>query len=380
VATLRDILTADDRVREGDPALWEKLDRNRVRCYACGHCCPISEGQPGVCKVRFNHGGTLYVPWGYVAGVQCDPIEKKPFFHAYPGALAYSFGMLGCDLHCAYCQNWVTSQALRDPDAVSPPVEIDPELLVKDALAQGAKVVVSTYNEPLITSEWAVAVFRQARQAGLLTAFVSNGNGTPQVLEYLNPWIDLYKVDLKSFDDRHYRELGGRLQPILDTIRSLHRMGVWLEIVTLLIPGFNDSDAELRNLTSFLSDVSPDIPWHVTAFHQDYKMTSPADTRPEDLLRAAAIGREAGLRYIYAGNLPGRVEGLEDTHCHQCGELLIKRYGYSIEKYKLTARGDCPACHGPVPGRWSKKFDGQITAAPFLPRRHAQLVRILSRP
>jgi pyruvate formate lyase activating enzyme len=380
VATLRDILTADDRVREGDPALWERLDRNRVRCYACGHCCPISEGQPGVCKVRFNHGGKLYVPWGYVAGVQCDPIEKKPFFHAYPGALAYSFGMLGCDLHCAYCQNWVTSQALRDPDAVSPPVEADPELLVKDALAQGAKVLVSTYNEPLITSEWAVAVFRQARQAGLLTAFVSNGNGTPRVLEYLHPWIDLYKVDLKSFDDRHYRELGGRLQPILDTIRSLHRMGVWLEIVTLLIPGFNDSDAELRNLTSFLSDVSPDIPWHVTAFHQDYKMISPADTRPEDLLRAAAIGREAGLRYIYAGNLPGRVEGLEDTHCHQCGELLIQRYGYSIEKYKLTAQGDCPACHGPVPGRWSKKFDGQITAAPFLPRRRAQLVKILSRP
>jgi len=382
VATLRDILTADDRVREGDPALWEKLDRNRVRCYACGHCCPISEGQPGVCKVRFNHGGTLYVPWGYVAGVQCDPIEKKPFFHAYPGALAYSFGMLGCDLHCAYCQNWVTSQALRDPDAVSPPVEIDPELLVKDALAQGAKVVVSTYNEPLITSEWAVAVFRQARQAGLLTAFVSNGNGTPQVLEYLNPWIDLYKVDLKSFDDRHYRELGGRLQPILNTIRSLHRMGVCLEIVTLLIPGFNDSDDELKELTAFLASISPDIPWHVTAFHQDYKMTSPADTRPKDLLRAAAIGRDAGLRYIYAGNLPGRVEGLEDTHCHACGELLIQRHGYLIRKYKLTPEGGCPSCQTPIPGRWSpsKVFDGQIAASPFLPRSQSQLVRILSRP
>jgi pyruvate formate lyase activating enzyme len=380
VATLRDILTADERVREGDPALWEKLDRNRVRCYACGHCCPIADGQPGVCKVRFNHGGTLYVPWGYVAGVQCDPIEKKPFFHAHPGALAYSFGMLGCDLHCAYCQNWVTSQALRDPDAVSPPLLADPELLVKDALAQGAKVVVSTYNEPLITSEWAVEVFRVARQAGLLTAYVSNGNGTPQVLEYIHPWIDLYKVDLKSFDDRHYHELGGRLQPILDTIRSLHRMGVWLEIVTLLIPGFNDSDDELRKLTAFLNGVSPDIPWHVTAFHQDYKMTSPADTRPEDLLRAAAIGREAGLRYIYAGNLPGQVEGLEDTHCHRCGELLIQRYGYSIEKYKLTPQGDCPACHAPLPGRWSKKFDGQIAASPFLPRGRAQLVKILSQP
>ncbi len=242
---LRDIL--NQHVREGE--LYEKLDRNRVRCYACGHCCPIPEGQPGVCKVRYNQGGTLYVPWGYVGGVQCDPIEKKPFFHAYPGALAYSFGMLGCDLHCAYCQNWVTSQALRDPDAVSPPLEASPQALVKDALRQGAKVLVSTYNEPLITSEWAVAVFKEAKAAGLVTGFVSNGNGTPQVLEYLHPWIDLYKVDLKSFDDRHYHELGGRIGPILETIRSLHQMGIWLEIVTLLIPGFNDSDDELRGLT-----------------------------------------------------------------------------------------------------------------------------------
>src|SRR2546421_106540 len=248
VATLRTIL--DQQVREAEPCLYDKLENNRLRCYSCGHCCPIPEGQAGVCKVRYNRGGMLYVPWGYVGGTQCDPIEKKPFFHAYPGALAYSFGMLGCDLHCSYCQNWVTSQALRDPNAVSVPLAVDPELLVKDALAQGAKVVVSTYNEPLITSEWAVAVFRQARQAGLLTAFVSNGNGTPQVLEYLHPWIDLYKVDLKSFDDRHYRELGGRIQPILDTIRALHKMGIWLEIVTLLIPGFNDSDDELRKLTS----------------------------------------------------------------------------------------------------------------------------------
>jgi pyruvate formate lyase activating enzyme len=378
VATLQDILTSDNRVREADPALWEKLDRNRVRCYACGHCCPIPDGQPGVCKVRFNHEGTLYVPWGYVAGVQCDPIEKKPFFHAHPGALAYSFGMLGCDLHCSYCQNWVTSQALRDPNAVSPPLAADPELLVKDALAQGAKVVVSTYNEPLITSEWAVAVFRQARQAGLLTAFVSNGNGTPQVLEYLHQWIDLYKVDLKSFDDRHYRELGGRLQPILETIRTLHKMGIWLEIVTLLIPGFNSSDAELRELTAFLAGVSPDTPWHVTAFHQDYKMTSPADTSAKDLLRAAAIGRDAGLRYIYAGNLPGQVGDLEDTHCQKCGGLLIKRHGYFIDDYKLTPEGNCPRCHTPVPGRWPKKFDGQIAASPFRPRTQAQLVKIQS--
>ncbi len=382
MATLRDIL--DERVVESDRALWEPIAdgssaRNRVRCYACGHRCPISEGQRGVCKVRFNRGGKLYVPFGYVAGVQCDPIEKKPFFHVSPGALAYSFGMMGCDLHCSYCQNWVTSQALRDNNAVSPPQEADPGVLVKDAMAQGAKVVVSTYNEPLITSEWAVAVFRHAREAGLQTGYVSNGNGTPQVLEYLHSWIDLFKVDLKSFDERHYHELGGRLQPILETIRALHKMGIWVEIVTLLIPGFNDSEDELRKLTAFVASVSPDIPWHVTAFHQDYKMTSPDDTRPEDLVRAAKIGREAGLRYVYCGNLPGQVRGLEDTHCPQCGETLIRRLGYWIEDYKLTPEGSCPACHAAIPGRWSREFDGQIAAAPFLPRSRSRLVRILTR-
>ena len=192
----------------------------------------IPEGHVGVCKVRFNRGGKLLVPWGYVGGVQCDPIEKKPFFHAYPGALAYSFGMLGCDLHCGYCQNWVTSQALRDPAAVAPPRRATPQALARAAVRQRARVIVSTYNEPLITSEWAVAVFREARKQGLTTGFVSNGNGTPEVLDYLRPWVDLYKVDLKSFRDRQYRRLGGRLQPILETIGSLFRQGFWLEIVT----------------------------------------------------------------------------------------------------------------------------------------------------
>ena len=374
MSTLRDLIY--ENVREGD--LYEKLDRNRVRCYACGHCCPIPEGQPGVCKVRYNKGGTLYVPWGYVGGVQCDPIEKKPFFHAYPGALAYSFGMLGCDLHCSYCQNWVTSQALRDPSAVSPPLEASPEALVQDALRQGAKVLVSTYNEPLITSEWAVAVFKEAKAAGLVTGFVSNGNGTPQVLDYLRPWVDLYKVDLKSFDDRHYHELGGRIVPILETIRSLYKMGFWLEIVTLLIPGFNDSNDELRRLTEFLAGISPDIPWHVTAFHKDYKMTSPDDTRPEDLLRAADIGKTAGLRYIYPGNLPGMVGDRENTYCHHCRALLIKRYAYLVEDYRLTPEGTCPACNTSLPGRWAPKFEGQITDHPFLPRRRSRLVTILS--
>jgi pyruvate formate lyase activating enzyme len=373
VPTLRDLLNRN--VQEADRGLYEKLDRNRVRCFACGHACPIPEGQAGVCKVRYNRNGTLYVPWGYVGGVQCDPVEKKPFFHAHPGALAYSFGMLGCDLHCAYCQNWVTSQALRDPHAISAPLHASSEALVRNACRQGAKILVSTYNEPLITSEWAVAIFQEAKAAGLMTAFVSNGNATPQVLAYLRPWIDFYKVDLKSFSDRHYHELGGRIGPILETIRTLHQMGIWLEIVTLLIPGFNDSEEELRGLTGFVASISPDIPWHVTAFHQDYKMPGPRNTGPEDLMRAAEIGTKAGLRYVYAGNLPGRVGRWEDTKCHGCGELLIERHGYFIQAYRLTPEGACPACKSLIPGRWAAKFAGQVAARPFLPEP-SSLVRI----
>jgi pyruvate formate lyase activating enzyme len=355
-----------ERTVEGE--LYEKLEGNRVRCFACGHCCPIPDGALGVCKVRFNRGGKLMVPFGYVGGTQCDPVEKKPFFHARPGALAFSFGMLGCDLHCSYCQNWVTSQALRDPEAISPPLRTTPQQLVEMALSLGGEIVVSTYNEPLITSEWSVAVFKEAKAAGLMTGFVSNGNGTPQVLEFIKPWVDLYKVDLKSFDDRHYRQLGGRLQPILDTIRRLYDMGFWLEIVTLLIPGFNDSNDELKRLTGFLAAISSDIPWHVTAFHRDYKMTDPASTSADDLMRAAEIGQQAGLRFIYAGNLPGLVGDLENTYCPDCHEILVERYGYHIRGYHLTSDGRCPSCLREVPGRWAEAYRPQITSRPFIPR------------
>ncbi len=332
--------------------LYDKLEGNRVRCYACGHFCPIPDGAVGVCKVRFNQGGTLRVPFGYVAGLQCDPIEKKPFFHVRPGALAFSFGMLGCDLHCGYCQNWVTSQALRDPHAVAPARKTTPEEVCRLAVSSGADVVVSTYNEPLITAEWAVAVFKEARKRGLMTGFVSNGNATPRAIEYLRPWTDLYKIDLKSFQDRSYRRLGGRLQPILESIRGVHESGMWLEIVTLLVPGFNDSETELRSLTEFIAGVSLDIPWHVTAFHSDYKMTDPRNTSSQDLLKAVRIGKSSGLRYIYAGNLPGRVENLEHTFCPGCGETLVERHGYRIGKCLMAADAACPSCSTAIPGRW----------------------------
>ena len=358
--------TLAERTREGD--LYHRLDDGWVHCYACGHNCKIPRGAVGVCKVRFNDDGRLMVPWGYAGGVQCDPIEKKPFFHVHPGALAYSFGMLGCDLHCAYCQNWVTSQALRDPAAVSPPMPAAADEMVRDAVRLGAKVIVSTYNEPLITSEWAVEIFKEAKAAGLVTGFVSNGNGTPQVLEYLRPWIDLYKVDLKSFDDRHYRQLGGRIEPILDTIRRLHAMEVWVEIVTLLISGFNDSPDELTRLTEFIASVSPDIPWHVTAFHADYKMDDTPNTTAGMLQQAAEIGRRAGLHFVYAGNAPGSVGNLEDTRCSSCNETLVARSGYRIRDYRITPNGCCPSCGTAVPGRFDTHFAGQVASQPSVIR------------
>ena len=338
------------RTVEGD--LYESLEGSRIRCHACGHCCPIPSGFAGVCKVRFNRGGKLLVPFGYVNALRCDPIEKKPFYHALPGTRALSFGMLGCDLHCGYCQNWVTSQALRDFRSSLDFHEIEPAEIVRLARQQNASSVISTYNEPLITSEWAVAVFCEARQAGLVTGYVSNGNATPQVLEYLRPWVDLYKVDLKTFDDRRYHELGGRLAPILDSIARIHSMGFWLEVVTLVVPGFNDSDAELEAIAGFLAGISPDIPWHVTAFYPTYKMTGPGATPAHTLERAASIGRAAGLRYVYAGNLPGRFDELENTHCPNCRALLVERCGFEILQNRLTADGACPDCQSAIPGFW----------------------------
>jgi pyruvate formate lyase activating enzyme len=347
-STLKDVL--ETYTKEGE--LYERLENNRLRCYACGHRCVIFDGLDGICRVRFNRGGTLYVPHGYVGGLQLDPVEKKPFFHALPGSMAMSFGMLGCDFHCAYCQNWVTSQALRDPNAVAPPYKLTAGQFVAISLEQGARIVTSTYNEPLITSEWAVEVFKEARKAGLKTSYVSNGNGTPQVLEYIKPWVDLYKVDLKSFQDRNYRKLGGLLNNVLDTIGRLYAMGFWLEIVTLIIPGFNDSAEELRDMAQFLVRISPDIPWHVTAFHQDYKMTDPDNTSVSILLRAAEIGKAEGLNFVYAGNLPGRVNIWENTYCPGCGELLVERVGYRIRAMRIR-NGNCPKCSRPIPGVWN---------------------------
>lgn len=348
--SLQDVL--EQHTAAGDLVLG--MPDRAVRCVACGHRCYLPDGKVGICKVRFNRGGTLYVPSGYVAALQCDPVEKKPFFHARPGALALSFGMLGCDYHCGYCQNWLTSQALRDPAAGTAPRRVSAEQLVQLAIDYGAEIVASTYNEPLITSEWAVEVFRVAKAHGLTTAYISNGNATPEVLEYLRPWVDLYKVDLKGFSDKQYRKLGGVLDNVLETIRRLVALGIWVEVVTLVVPGFNDSDAELTSLASFLASVSRDMPWHVTAFHPDYKMTDRDRTTAATLLRAAGIGRAAGLRYVYAGNLPGHVDRSEDTRCPTCDATVVERRGFTVRGVHLRD-GACSQCRTVIPGRWGDR-------------------------
>jgi len=351
--------------------LYESLSDNAVRCYACGHRCLIREGRRGICQVRFNREGVMMVPWGYVAGLQSDPIEKKPFYHLLAGSDALTFGMLGCDFHCAYCQNWVSSQALRDPASEGSGRflrKITPQEIVAFGQRTGASVVASSYNEPLITSEWAVAIFKIAQEVGMQCVYVSNGNATLEVLAYLRPFLTGYKIDLKTMQDRQYRQLGGVLQHVLDSIQHAHALGLWVEVVTLVVPGFNDSVDELMDTARFVASVSPNIPWHISSFHPDYKMVSPQRTPVETLRRAAEIGQEAGLRYIYAGNLPGQLPEYEHTRCHQCDKRLIERFGYVIQEYLITHEGTCPQCGAKIPGVWTQQPEMVRLGGHGLPR------------
>jgi len=372
--SLADVL--DEMTAAGE--LVDSLPDQAVRCLACGHRCLIREGRRGICQVRFNQTGELRVPWGYVAALQCDPTEKKPFYHFLPGSDTLTFGMLGCDFHCSYCQNWVSSQALRDPasNAVRDTLrQLEPEQIIQRGIQMGAKIVGSSYNEPLITSEWARAIFAEGQAAGLKCVYISNGNATAEALDYLGPYLSGYKIDLKTMQDRQYRQLGGVLQHVLDTIQSAFSRGLWVEVVTLIVPGFNDSTDELMDAARFIAAVSPDIPWHVTAFHKDYRMQNPENTTSDMLIRAAEIGQEAGLRYVYAGNAPGQVGEYEDTRCHQCGMTLIRRYGYVIRDYVLTDTGTCPQCESVIPGVWPENAkEVRLGSSSDVFARHPRLV------
>ena len=342
--------TLDSMTREG--MLYEKLESNRVRCFACAHRCIINDGARGICQVRYNHNGKLFVPHGYVAALNPDPTEKKPFFHILPGSTTLTFGMLGCDLHCANCQNWEISQVLRDANADGTPTLTSPEQIVAIAKQTGSQLIGSSYNEPLITSEWSVEIFKRAKAQGIRGLFVSNGNATREALEFIRPYVVGTKIDLKTMQDKQYRQLGTPLNTILDSITLVKEMGFWLEIVTLVIPGFNDLSEELLDAARFIRSVSPDIPWHVTAFHPDYKMTDAHYTPASTLLRAAEIGQEAGLNFVYAGNLPGSVKNYENTYCPKCNTPLVERFQYRIIRNRMKDTETCPRCGEKIPGIW----------------------------
>lgn len=353
-----------------EASLYDTLSDQKVQCKACAHRCKITDGHRGVCQVRFNQEGKLCVPWGYVAGAAVDPIEKKPYYHFLPGSDALTFGMLGCNLKCDFCQNWLSSQTLRDPEAdgaVNSIQQISAEQLVASAVRNQAAIIASSYNEPLITSEWAQEIFSLAQVEGIHCVYVSNGFATPEVLEYLQPVMQGFKVDLKTMQENQYKQLGAVLQPVLDSIIKAHELGMWVEVVTLVIPGFNDSTEELWDAARFINSVSADIPWHVTAFHPDYNHDA-EPTSPGILQRAADIGQEAGLHYVYAGNLPGRVGSLENTHCPKCGNVLIRRRGFSVQEYHLTAEGKCPKCSEKIAGVWTYKPDEVRTGGWGMPR------------
>ncbi len=328
-------------------------DDGAVQCLACAHKCRIMPGRTGVCRVRYNQGGVMYAPDGYVAGLQIDPIEKKPFYHVMPGANALSFGMLGCNFHCDFCQNWISSQMPGAQEQAAGLRACSANDIVTAALEHHAPVIVSTYNEPLITADWAVRIFEEAAAHNLLRGFVSNGFASPEVIRYLRPATDLFKVDLKCFSESGYRSLGGRLQPVLDTITMLVDEGFWVEVVTLVVPGFNDGADELHGIARFLADVSRDIPWHVTAFYPTYKMSDNTPTTCQQLERACDAGKDAGLRYVYAGNMRGQMCDWEHTRCHHCGVLLIERSGFHIVQNRMH-KGACPECHTAIPGRWTR--------------------------
>ncbi len=332
-----------------EASLAEKLAGGKVRCLACAHRCLTGPGGSGRCGVRFNEGGELKAPWGYVSSVSPDPIEKKPFFHALPGTRTLSFGMFGCSFRCSFCQNW----QIADPKAAGrlTPLQTSPGELVSEALAGGAGVLVSTYNEPLITAEWAAAVFAGAKEKKLRTAFVSNGYATPEAAVFLRPVLDLWKVDLKCFNAENYRRVcGGELAKVLEGIRLILAAGFWTEVVTLLIPGFNDSDAEIGAMADFLAGLSKDLPWHLTAFHPDHLLTAAPPTPQKTLYRARDIARAAGLRYVYCGNIRGAAG--QDTNCPSCGLAVITREGFSVKKNLLGEGGGC-SCGYKIPGVWT---------------------------
>lgn len=331
---------------EKEAILWERLDGKRVHCFLCAQECRIHPGRTGVCGVRENREGTLYtLVYGEVVALNVDPIEKKPLFHFLPGTQALSLATVGCNLRCRFCQNADISQASRGREWSVHGEPLAPERAVELALEYRCASIAYTYTEPTIFMEYALAIAPLAMEAGLANIFVTNGFMTPQAREVIGPYLHAANVDLKAFSDHYYRQLcGARLEPVLDTIRDLHRRGVAIEVTTLIIPEENDSPHELREIAGFIASVSPDVPWHLSRFYPTYRLTERPPTPVETLRRAAEIGHHAGLRYVYLGNVPGEPE---DTLCPHCETPVIRRGAYETTIEEEAER--CPGCAARLP-------------------------------
>jgi pyruvate formate lyase activating enzyme len=331
--------------------LYEPRGEGVVVCHACAHRCVVQPGLRGICGVRENRGGRLVTLVGdAIVSADVDPIEKKPFFHFLPGTLAYSIATVGCNFHCLFCQNWSLSQWPRDRGWPFPGEPTAPDELVQAALDLGCASVAYTYTEPTVFLELALDTARAAAAAGLRNVFVTNGYMTPEALDLLAPVLHGANVDLKAFSDAYYRKVcGGTLAPVLDTIRGLRERGIWVEVTTLVIPGRNDSDEELQALAAWLVSVDRDVPWHVSAFFPAYRMLDTPPTPAGTLYRAAEIGRRAGLRHVYTGNVAGGP--WEDTACPDCGRWLVRRRGFRVLENGITG-GRCPVCGARIAGVW----------------------------
>ncbi|MBX3208641.1 MAG: radical SAM protein [Labilithrix sp.] len=333
-----------------------------LRCTACAHRCTIGQDRRGACGVRFERDGVLRVPFGYVARAGVRLVEATTLHHVLPGARALAFGMYGCDLRCGYCQDWYVSQALRHgpiagdarqratarPEA---PLDISAEALVSRAVAEGCGLVCAAYNEPAIAAEWVHEVFRLAKLRGLVTAMITDGNATRELLELLRPVTDVYRVDLKGYSEDQYRALGGRLAPVLASIALAKKLGYWVEVVTLVVPYFNDELPGLRSLAMAIARIDPDIPWHLRAFHPRYRMRDRPPMSAGLLVSAAGSAYAKGLRFVYVGHPDQDVGELAHTRCPSCREAIVRRRGHeSMIETRDPSR--CPRCATPIPGVW----------------------------
>jgi pyruvate formate lyase activating enzyme len=344
--------------------LYEKGQSKQVRCQLCGNRCLLNDGQKGICQARWNDNGTLYtLVYGRIIAESVDPIEKKPLFHCYPGSRTYSIGSPGCNFHCPWCQNWQISQL---PLTSSTAEETSPDRVVSAALQTGCRAIAYTYTEPTICFEFAYDTAQLAHESGLANVFVTNGYMSQEMLEVLHPYLDAAAVDLKTFSDKTYRtHIGGRLKPVLESLKRLKRLGIWVEVTTLLIPGINDDRVELRDIAEFLAmEIGVETPWHLSRFFPAYRLTDVAPTSLATLKRARDIGLVEGLHHVYLGNV---VEN-QNTYCYYCKELLIERSRSQLVKGHVLPDGCCPKCGTPIAGTGMGKVWSYSGMSPRLQR------------